>query len=106
SKPRASLVHIVAPPPDSTEIARVGDALKRVMRTGAGVSWSAPQIKPSLEPPWEDPKPADREPLLPRGEEAWRKLAPITAEAVAARVMVQQGRREAALRKLGVKVVR
>lgn len=110
TKPRASLVHVVAPPPDEIALPKVGEAVRRVMRGGATVSWSSPPVEPSLAPPWDDPTtpaPDDEPALLARnGRSTFSEVAPIAAEAVLLRARVSQSRREAGLRKLGVRVVR
>jgi hypothetical protein len=109
-KPRPSLVHVVAPPPPESALPRLADAVRRVTRTGAMVSWSAPSLAPALAPPWDDPQkepPDDEAPLLPpRERPAFTEIAPIAAEAVLARARVAEARREAGLRRIGVRVVR
>jgi uncharacterized protein (DUF58 family) len=108
-KPRASLVHVVAPPPDEAALPALRAALQQVMRS-AMVTWSSPSVDLALSPPWDDPtRPAPDEdaPLLPRAERAtFAAVAPIAAEAVRVRAHAQQARREAGLRRLGIKVVR
>jgi uncharacterized protein (DUF58 family) len=109
SKPRASIVHVVAPPPEDAAQGSMADALRRVARGGATVSWSVPSIEPALAPPWDDPsRPAEEdEPLVPRtGHSAFAEVAPIVAEAVRVRAHASQHKREATLRRLGVRVVR
>ena len=107
TKPRASLVHVIAPPPDEIALPRLGNALRRVMRGGATVSWSSPSLAPALAPPWEDPTaraPDDEEPLFRRPERSpFSEVAPIAAAAVLSRA---DARREAGLRRLGVRVIR
>jgi uncharacterized protein (DUF58 family) len=109
-KPRPSLVHVVAPPPDDPSLPRLGEAIRRVVRLGAAVSWSAPSVEPALAPPWDDPlrvEPDDEDasPVeVPRN--VFTEVAPIAAEAVLLRARVAQLRREAGLRRLGVRVVR
>ncbi len=82
------------------------------MRGGATVSWSSPPVAPALAPPWDDPtRPAQTDdeeaPLLPRPDRSpFAEVAPIASEAVRVRAHVQQARREAGLRRLGVRVVR
>ncbi len=109
-KPRASLVHVVASPPEETSLPRLGDALRRVMRGGATVSWSSPPLGPALEPPYDDPSrlpPDDEEPIFPRDPRSpFTEMAPIAAEAVRVRAGAAQARREAGLRRLGIKVIR
>jgi hypothetical protein len=109
-KPRASLVHVVAPPPEEVSLQKLADAVRRVMRGGATVSWSSPPLDPALEPPWDDPTrtpPGEDEPILPRRDRAaFAEMAPIAAEAVRVRAHASQARREAGLRRLGIKVVR
>jgi uncharacterized protein (DUF58 family) len=110
AKPRSSLVHVVAPPPGEAALPTIGDALRRLMRGGATVTWSCPSVEPALAPPWDDPTrpaPDEEEPLLPRGDrDAFARMAPLAAEAVLVRARVAEARREAALRRLGVRVVR
>ena len=110
TKPRASLVHVVAPPPEEPSLPRLGDALRRVMRGGAAVTWSSPSVVPALAPPWDDPtreEPDEEPPLLPRKpNQAFLEMAPIAADAVLARARAAEARREAGLRRLGVRVVR
>jgi len=112
AKPRASLVHVVAPPPEESAMPPLSDALRRLMRSGATVSWSSPPIDAALAPPYDDPARPPRTddedaPLLPpRGTSPFAEIAPIAAEAVRVRARAQQSRREAGLRRLGVRVVR
>jgi uncharacterized protein (DUF58 family) len=110
SKPRASLVHVVAPAPDEAQLAKLGEAVRVAMRAGATVSWSTPPLDPALSPPWDDPhKPApdEEEPLLPARDRAvFAEMAPIAAEAVRVRAHAAQAKREAGLRRLGVRVIR
>jgi uncharacterized protein (DUF58 family) len=124
TKPRASLVHVVAPPPDERDAKTMADALRHLTRTGAMLSWSTPSIEPALSPPWDDPlkQPVDEEEALAPVEEGgkldaalpaspgktseWEEMAPIVAEAVLLRARAAQARRESALRRLGVRVVR
>jgi uncharacterized protein (DUF58 family) len=110
-KPRASLVHVIAPPPEDTSLPRLGDALRRVVRGGGTVTWSSPSMEPALAPPWDDPEKSppddDEAPLLPQRERSpFNEVAPIAAEAVLMRARAAQARREAGLRRLGVRVVR
>jgi uncharacterized protein (DUF58 family) len=116
SKPRASLVHVVAPAPEERQSKSVGDAVRRVARGGAMLTWSSPAIEPALSPPWDDPTrvpPEEEDPFAPSpalppppAPSRFDEVAPIAAEAVRIRARTAQSRREAALRKLGVKVVR
>jgi uncharacterized protein (DUF58 family) len=110
AKPRASLVHVVAPPPEEAHLPRLADALRRVMRGGATVTWSSPPLEPALSPPFDDPSrppPDDEEPLFARpARSAFSEMAPIAAEAVLVRAHATQTRREAGLRRLGVRVIR
>jgi uncharacterized protein (DUF58 family) len=109
-KPRASLVHVVAPPPEDATIGGLGDAVRRLQRGGAMVTWSVPSVDPALDPPWDDPSrpgPDEEEPLFPRrGSSTFAEVAPIASEAVRRRAHAAQARREAGLRRLGVRVVR
>jgi len=112
-KPRPSLVHVVATAPDEAALPKIGDALRRVMRGGATVSWSSPPLDPALSPPWDDPPrppPDDEGPLFPslarRVPPAVTEVASIAAEAVRVRARASQARREAGLRRLGIRVIR
>ncbi|APR75218.1 Hypothetical protein A7982_00564 [Minicystis rosea] len=109
-KPRPSLVHVVAPPPDDPADPRIGDAIRRLTRRGTTVTWSTPSVEPALSPPWDDPEraePDEEPPLFAReAKSTFTEVAPIAAEAVLLRARVAQQRREAGLRRLGVRVVR
>jgi len=109
-KPKPSLVHVVSPPPDERQQKAFGDAVRRVTRSGAALTWSTPAIEPALSPPWDDPTkplPDAEEPLLPSRKRAdFAEMAPIAADAVRIRAKAAQTRREAALKRLGVRVVR
>lgn len=110
-KPRPSLVHVVSPAPEEANAPRLGEAVRRIHRAGAALTWSIPSNEPALMPPYDDPsKEAGddaEEPLLPRpSSSAFAEMAPIAAEAVRLRARAAQARREVALRKLGVRVVR
>ena len=108
SKPRASRVHVVAPPPETRKSDAMGEAVRRVTRIGATITWTTPPVEPALAPPWQDPskKPGEEEPLFRRRGRDFKELAPIAAAAVGARAQAARVRREAALRKLGIRVVR
>jgi hypothetical protein len=109
-KPRASIVHVLATPPDGGHTGPLGDALRRLTRRAATVIWSTPDVEPALTPPWDDPKrpedPDNEEPARSPEREALQEAAPIAAEAVLMRTRVAQTRREAVLRRLGVRVAR
>jgi hypothetical protein len=67
-----------------------------------------PQHEQALAPPWSRPPERSREdepPLLPPRPD-FDAQAPISAEAVRVRARAAQARGEAALRKMGVRVVR
>jgi uncharacterized protein (DUF58 family) len=111
TKPRASLVHVIGSPPDEPLGGKLGEATRRIMRRGAMVTWSLPDLEPGLEAPWEDPtkKPEepDEPPLFPTPDPPpWKEMAAIASEAVRVRAVVAGKRREKMLRKLGVRVVR
>ena len=111
SKPRASLLHVVAPPPEEASLTALGDAVRRAMRGGATVTWSSPPTEPVLDPPWDDPTrppPDEEEPLfrLALRPSPFDEMAPIVADALRVRARASQSRREAGLRRLGVRVVR
>ena len=122
ARPRPSLVHVVASPPDAQHKKALGEAVRHVARLGALCTWSCPELEAGLQPPWDASErpagsrpattdagsgpalydPLDDEPRPPPVNELW----PVAAEAVLARARVAQARGEAVLRKLGVKVVR
>jgi uncharacterized protein (DUF58 family) len=108
-KARPSLVHVVGVPPDGQHAKQIGDVVRRLTRGGAVVTWSMPQHEAALEPPWSTAKPPisdmDEPPLLPPRPD-FDAQAPISAEAVLVRARTAQARGEAALRKLGVRVVK
>lgn len=118
TKPRASLVHVVASPPDERQAQTLGEAFQRIKRSGAALTWSSPSIESALSPPWDDPRklpPDDEDPFAPapprtanahHAQSRWEELAPIVASAVRVRARVSLSRREAVLRKLGIKIVR
>lgn len=109
-KPRSSMVHVVAPAPDEGSLPRLGDVIRRIVRGGGAVTWSSPSHEPALAPPWDDPEklpPDDEPPLFPEKKaSSFSELSPIAAEAVILRARVAQARREAGLRRLGVRVLR
>lgn len=109
-KPRASLVHVVAPPPDEASDSRLTDALRRVHRMGARVLWSCPSQEAAIAPPWDDPmRDADADdepPIFPKRPSSFIEKAPIAAEAVRIRAKIAEERREAILKRAGVKIVR
>jgi hypothetical protein len=106
TKPRASLVHVVAPPPDGTLAPTIEDPVRRLVRHGVRVSWSTPDMSTGLVPPWDPPPPVvdevedgpRRPPSVPAG-------APAAIEAVMLRAHVAEARGHAVLRKLGVQLV-
>ncbi|MDI3283988.1 DUF58 domain-containing protein [Polyangium sp. 15x6] len=111
SKPKPSVVHVVAPAP--SEIAQekpVMDALRRLARHSASVTWSMPQFDPGLLPPWDPPTRADGSPSEEVAEGprriAWEEAAGVAAEAVLVRTRVAVSRSEAVLRRLGVRVTK
>ncbi len=59
-----------------------------------------------LPPDEEDPFAPTHAPPPPATPSRWDELAPIAAEAVRVRARVSLSRREAVLRKLGIKVIR
>jgi uncharacterized protein (DUF58 family) len=110
TKPRPSLIHVIAASPEEALLARLSDAVRRLLRRGAVVTWSLPQVEPGLLPPWDDPlkKPYEEQdpPLFSSGPSAWEQMAPLVSEAVLVRASVAHERREKALRKLGVRVMK
>jgi hypothetical protein len=110
-KPRASMVYVLASPPADAQLGQLSEAVRRLSRKAVHVVWTLPDLEPGLGPPWEAPRPQESD-----GDEgqsgptpsnkAFQELAPIAAEAVLIRARVAQTRREAVLRKVGVRVVR
>lgn len=110
-KPRASVVHVIGSPPDETLAGAFNDALRRILRRGASVTWSMPQLLPGLDPPYEDPtkKPEepDEPPLFPPLKPyEWKEMAAIASSAVRVRALIADKRREKMLRKAGVRILR
>ena len=120
-KPRPSVLHVVSLAPDALHVKAVGDAIRRLSRGGATITWSLPRFEPALEPPWTRPPPPElteprgpdaptdeREepPLIPPRPEIDPASAAIAAEAMLLRSRAAQARGETALRKLGIRVVR
>ena len=114
TKPHATLVHVIGQPPEEQHHQRLGEAVRRLGRRGASVTWSFPEVVESVRGPWDDPhKPTHMTELPDLGEDVptrtvpsdFAVIAPIAAEAVAARIRNAHARRETALRKLGIKVV-
>jgi hypothetical protein len=101
----------------------MAEAVRHLGRTGARLTWSVPSFEPALSAPWDDPQqePLDEDDAAPVEEggkldlalpgapgkpSVWDEMAPIAAEAVLLRARAAQSRREAALRRMGVRVVR
>lgn len=108
SKPRPSLVHVIALAPDPTGGKAVGEAVRRLLRHGALVTWSLPEFERALEPPWSSPPPTfgdEEEPLVPPRPEIDRASGTIVADAVRVRARVSQARGETFLRRIGARVV-
>ncbi|KYF68549.1 hypothetical protein BE11_17520 [Sorangium cellulosum] len=111
TKPRASMVYVLAPPPADAQLGRLSEAVRRLSRKAVQVMWTLPELEPGLSPPWEAPRPPEsdgdeEQRALTPADKAFQELAPIAAEAVLIRARVAQTRREAVLRKAGVRVVR
>ena len=94
---------------------RLGDAVRRIGKHGASITWSFPEVIESVKGPWEDPNKSaavaelpdlgeDLTPPPPKASD-FPVVAPVVADAIAARIRVAHARREAALRKLGIRVV-
>lgn len=111
TKPRASLVHVIGALPDESLLPMLGEAARRLMRKGVTVTFSMPDLVSGLGKPWEDPsRPADpyeEPPLLPPiNRDAWEAMASASANAMAIRAHAAEKRRERAMRKVGVHIVR
>lgn len=110
AKPRASLVHVLAMAPPEVNGGPLPDALRRLSRRAATVVWTTPDPEPALAPPWDEARRHDEDPdeepsRSPRSE-AFQEAAPFAADAVVLRARVAQTRREAGLRRLGVRIAR
>ncbi len=110
AKPRASLVHVIASAPSDAQASRLPEAVRRLSRQAAALTWSLPDVEPALRPPWDAPRPPDgdpdEEPAPAKQDDPAQEVAALASEAVTMRARVAQTRREASLRKLGVRVVR
>jgi len=93
NKPRASVVHVVAPPVPEGLLEQLAPAVRRLRARGVRVRWSPPPLGCSVAPELGASE---------GGEEAARWVE----RAVHTRAAVAEKRGEAALRRLGVKVVR
>jgi uncharacterized protein (DUF58 family) len=86
TKPRASLIHVVAPAPEVMHHDALQQAARRLTRGGAMITWSMPHFEEGLLPPWDHPASkktefwTDEEPTEP--PLAFRQIAPHSAEAV------------------------
>lgn len=93
TKPRASLIHVVAPVPGEDEIDGLATAVGRLRRARAAVRWSPPPQRDLT---------ATEEVELGGGA----PLGPVVEQAVLTRALVVQRRGEASLGKMGVRIVR
>src|SRR5262249_21450413 len=109
-KPKPTIVHVLSTAPEAAQEKLLGEAVRRLSRGGATVTWSVPPFEAALEPPWQRPEPvlldAGGEPAPPRAKPAFGPAASIAAEAVKVRARVAQAGGERLLRRLGVKIVR
>jgi len=105
TKPRPSMVHILAAPPDMGQQKPLVEAVRRLTRARALITWSSPQFEPGLRPPWPGP-PAPKSDDEPIPAPAFDEIAPDAADAVRIRSRVAQLEAEDGLRRLGVRVVR
>jgi uncharacterized protein (DUF58 family) len=105
-RPRPSLVHVLANGPELEGEASLRDALIRLRRTGAIVSWSLPTFDAALEPPYGLTRRAADPDGSPRPDPAFGDSAGPAALAVRVRTRVAVARQERELRKLGVRVSR
>lgn len=105
TKPRPSIVHILAAPPEMGQQKPLVDAVRRLTRTRSLVTWSSPQFEPGLRPPWPSPA-APKSDDEPMPKPAFDEIAPDAAAAVRIRSRVAQLQAEDGLRRLGVRVVR
>jgi hypothetical protein len=105
-KPRASLVHVIAAPPDARLRQGVADAVRRATRAGAKIMWSCPKYEQALEPPWQAPRAIREDDDAPSPPPVMGDDAPLAAEAVALRARAAQLRADGVLKKMGVRVER
>jgi len=104
-RPRPSLVHVLAGPPEQAFMPGLAQAIGKIRRVGTVVSWAMPLFDPGLTPPWITEKPPDdEEGPAPIDATELDPLAPQAADAVRFRATVAQRRSEAALMKMGVRV--
>ncbi|NUP13662.1 MAG: DUF58 domain-containing protein [Polyangiaceae bacterium] len=104
-RPRPSLVHVLASPPDNGYMPQLAATVGRLRRLGTVVSWGLPLYDPGLRPPWVARVPTDDE--IEVGASEATSLDPIAtqaAEAVRIRARVAQKRSEQVLMKMGIRV--
>lgn len=109
-KPRPSLVHVFAAGPEAAGEAALREAVLRVRRAGAVVSWALPSFDAALEPPFgvapaAEPGEIDGDAAKVR-DAAFGDGAAAAALAVRVRARVALARQERDLRKLGVRITR
>lgn len=104
-RPRPSLVHILAAPPDPASHPALAQAVGRLKRLGTAVSWALPLFEPALTPPWITKERGDEEDEAELNDQtALDPSAPHAAEAVRIRALVSQRKAEQAIMKMGVRV--
>lgn len=102
ARPRASIVHVLATPPEPTHHPALQQAVGRLRRRGTLIAWALPDHEPSLVATPSPPPPAgDDEPSLPP---ALGPSAASAAEAVRVRAIVAKRRAEDALTQMGVRI--
>jgi uncharacterized protein (DUF58 family) len=97
--PRASLVHVVAPPPPDEQLEHVRVAVRRLRARRVVLRWSMPPLCDGTREAADEARAAAK-------TDAARALADVVERAVAARVQVATRRGEQALRRAGVRIVR
>ena len=93
TSPAPSVIHVVAPAPDETHFAVLRATIRRLRAHRIAVRWTTPSLGSVAEEPVEPG--ATRDPLRPAVEQA-----------VMTRAHAAQRRAEAALRRLGIRLVR
>jgi uncharacterized protein (DUF58 family) len=93
ASPRPSVVHVVAPGPDESELDAVRAAVRQLRAHRIAVRWTVPSLGATLDDSDDPARASD-------------SVGPAVEQAVLTRAIAAQRRAEAALRRLGVKLVR
>lgn len=99
SKPRCTVVHVVAPPPDNAALGETRRAVRQLKSKRVAVRWSTPTIVRLRTVAGGGLK------YLPQQPKADAATQAMVEEAVLSRALIHQRRGAAVLRKMGVKVM-